>query len=100
MHCSFCQIASGAKEADRVVHREDGFVVFQPITEASNKLLIVPVRHAESLADLQMQDLAAWMDLARQMAEQVRAKSYRMQINVKNQHQNVRHLYMQFSYQR
>jgi len=99
MECTFCQIAKGHRVAE-IVHKTDRFVVFQPITKASEKLLIVPALHAESLADFPLQELGEWLSIAHHVADIVKARSYRMQINVNNQFQNVRHIYMQFSYQK
>lgn len=95
--CPFCQIASGNKPA-RIVHQSDRFIAFEPITKATGKLLIVPIQHYEKLADIRIAELGAWMQMAHDLADMVDATSYKVQINVGSAYQNVRHLYMQFSY--
>lgn len=99
MSCSFCEIVRGVRYA-RVVHRTPSFVVFEPITKAQEKLLIVPVTHYQALGEMPMTALAEWMTVAHELSAKLNTASCKLQINVGSQFQNVRHLYMQFSYLR
>lgn len=95
--CTFCQIVRGLRP-DVIVLRTANFFVFEPATRAPGKLLIAPVQHYQKLSDMGIAELGEWMTLAHQLQVKLRATSCKMQINVGAQHQNVRHLYMQFSY--
>ncbi len=97
--CTFCEIVDGTRSA-QIVYRTPRFVVFEPATRTADKVLIVPVAHAESLASMSIEDLGDWLGVAYHMSSVLRAHSYRMQINVGSTMQNVRHIYMQFSYHR
>ena len=96
MHCPFCQIVKGEKP-EEVLHRTDRFCVFAPMTRAPGKLLIVPIQHCESLADLSFADLGQWLQEARELATRLGIGKFKMQINVGNEFQ-VRHVYMQFHF--
>ena len=99
MDCTFCQIVNGTKPAD-VFLRTDTFLVFEPITRSVDKLLIVPLAHYQSLQDVPLPVLWAWLYNAHEHSERLDTASYKMQINVGLQQQNVRHLFMQFSFTR
>jgi diadenosine tetraphosphate (Ap4A) HIT family hydrolase len=99
MDCSFCEIVKGTRTA-RIIHRTPGFVVFEPMTKAEGKLLIVPATHYQALGDMPMTAMAEWLTVAHELQTKVGALSCKMQINVGSKFQNVRHLYMQFTYQK
>ena len=99
MKCAFCEIAQGARDA-RVLYRMSGFFVFEPSTHAKNKLLIAPVEHYQDLGEIPLPVLSEWLRVAHTLSSRLAVTSCKMQINVGVKHQNVRHLYMQFSYQK
>jgi len=99
MECSFCEIVKGTRPAC-IIHRTPGFVVFEPATRAECKLLIVPVAHYQALGDMPLTTMAEWLTVAHELSGRLRATSCKMQINVGSKFQNVRHLYMQFTYQK
>lgn len=73
-------------------------MVFEPVTRADRKLLVVPVQHYRALGEMPIPVLAEWLTVAHELHAQVGASSYKMQINVGARLQNIRHLYMQFAY--
>jgi len=95
--CAFCGIAGGMRGA-HIFYRTPSFVVFKPATGAAGKLLIAPVSHYQALNEMPIAVLAEWLTVAHEMQARVGAASCKMQINVGARLQNVRHLYMQFSY--
>jgi histidine triad (HIT) family protein len=56
MDCIFCRIINGEVKSD-ILHRDDQVVAFRDINpEAPVHLLVVPIRHIESLAELTEDD--------------------------------------------
>jgi len=97
MTCAFCEIVKGTRHA-QVLYRTPSFVAFEPVTRAEHKLLIVPTGHYQSLGEIPLSVLSEWLSVAHEIAGRLKASSCKMQINVGAKHQNVRHLYMQFTY--
>lgn len=72
MSCVFCEIAAGRAPAS-VVHRDERVLAFMdihPIT--AGHLLVVPLRHASGLPDLDEEDGAQAFRVARRLAVAVR----------------------------
>ncbi len=97
--CLFCQIAAGERPAT-IVQRGDGVLAFRDIhPQAPTHILIIPIKHIESVADLQPEDIglvsrliAAAQEIAR--AEGL-AQGYRLVINSGRQAgQSVFHLHV------
>jgi diadenosine tetraphosphate (Ap4A) HIT family hydrolase len=77
MTCVFCSIVAGDEEAS-FVHEGERAVAFLDIAPASEgHLLVVPRRHAPSLAELADEDAAAMLPLARRAAAALRRSSVR-----------------------
>lgn len=75
--CVFCRIIAGDLESS-VVHEDDRTVAFmdiQPLTPGH--LLVVPRRHATSLAELDPQDGAALFPVAHRAAAALRRSALR-----------------------
>ena len=76
-HCVFCEIALGRAEAS-IVYDDDQILAFmdlRPIT--TGHLLVVPRKHAESLADLDSDDGAQMFRVAQRLAAAIRASEVR-----------------------
>jgi len=76
-HCVFCEIAEGRAEAS-IVYDDDRVVAFmdlRPIT--TGHLLVVPRKHAESLADLNVDDGAQMFRVGQRMAAAIRESRVR-----------------------
>lgn len=97
MDCPFCEIAAGTRRAT-VSLRTDRFLVFESISRADTaKYLVVPKLHYAAMQDVPLDVLSEWLRTAQVFADSKSIQSYRVQINVGSQFQNVRHLHMQFS---
>lgn len=97
-NCPFCMIVSGRRPAE-VILRVDGFSVFRPIGRSLGKVLVVPNEHHETLDSMPEQLRDAWLRAAERVVTHLGAVSYRFQISVGSEHQQVRHLYAQLTYQ-
>jgi histidine triad (HIT) family protein len=76
-HCVFCEIALG-RAAASIVYDDDQILAFmdlRPIT--TGHLLVVPRKHAESLADLDSDDGAQMFRVAQRLAAAIRASEVR-----------------------
>jgi len=76
-HCIFCEIAAGRAPAS-IVARDDrvcAFLDIQPVNPGH--LLVVPVRHAASLADLNPEDGAHLFRVAQKLTAAVRHSAVR-----------------------
>ncbi len=75
--CLFCRLVAGDGEMS-LVHEDDRTVVFmdiQPVVRGH--VLVVPRRHATSLADLDREDGAAVFRAGQRVAAALRASSFR-----------------------
>ena len=97
--CLFCQLAAGEQPAT-IVYRDDDVLAFRDINpQAPTHILIIPLKHIESVAALSAEDTALMgrliviaQDLAR--SENL-AQSYRLVINTGRQAgQSVFHLHV------
>ncbi|MCX6640147.1 MAG: histidine triad nucleotide-binding protein [bacterium] len=100
MACLFCKIANGEIPAD-VVHRDADLVAFRDIRpQAPVHLLIIPVRHIETILELRQDDseLAGKMILlANRLAKQegVDVDGFRLVFNCKrNAGQEIFHIHL------
>lgn len=98
--CAFCRIVDGQAHAV-VLHRDDTVLAFRDIQPvAPIHILIIPIRHLESLQDLgdSEKDLLDHMTaVARRLADQegVAATGYRLVVNTgADAGQSVLHLHM------
>lgn len=96
--CVFCKIANGELGTD-FVYRDDECVVFKDLRpKAKTHLLIVPVKHIDSVAtmDESDEDLAGKLLIcAKKVADQLGLRGYNLQINVgKEGGQEIFHLHI------
>jgi len=98
--CIFCQIVAGTASA-RVVHRDEQIVAFRDIHEAApTHILIVPVKHVESLLEMRNEDeqlLGRLFGVAHKLAvdEQIAARGFRLVVNTgRDAGQSVPHLHL------
>ncbi len=100
MDCIFCKIIAGEIPAE-IVHRDSEVVAFRDINpQAPVHILIVPVRHIETLLDVTPADgelTARMIQVANQLAqdENLAEKGFRLVLNCKeNGGQEVFHLHL------
>jgi histidine triad (HIT) family protein len=75
--CIFCQIVAGNATAS-LVHEDDLVVAFMDIQPVNlGHVLIVPRRHAPSMADVTADEAAAMMQVARRATTALRASALR-----------------------
>lgn len=96
--CPFCMIVAGQRGAD-IVLRSGEFSIFRPIGRQSGKVLVVPNGHYESLESMPLSVRDGWLKAAEDAVVHLNAVSYRLQISVGSEHQQVRHIYAQLTYQ-
>lgn len=98
--CIFCKIAAGEIPADFVYRDDHVFVIRDIAPLAPVHLLVIPIRHVETLTSLTPDDnpmLAALLHAAQQSArlEGIAESGYRLIINQgRNAHQEVPHLHL------
>jgi len=98
--CIFCKIIAGDIPAD-IIYRDDNILAFRDISPlAPTHLLIIPVKHIESLTEMQEAEypvIEAMVKTAGILAEKegIAEKGYRLVINCGAQGgQQVPHLHM------
>ncbi len=98
--CIFCKIIAGDIPAD-IIYRDDNILAFRDISPlAPTHLLIIPVKHIESLTEMQDAEypvIGAMVKTAGILAEEegIAEKGYRLVINCGAQGgQQVPHLHM------
>jgi histidine triad (HIT) family protein len=75
--CVFCEIVAGRAPAS-VVYRDDLCIAFMDITPVnSGHLLVVPIKHATYLADLDLQAGGALFNVAQRLSSAVRKSGLR-----------------------
>jgi histidine triad (HIT) family protein len=75
--CVFCEIVAGRAPAS-VVYRDDECVAFMDITPVnSGHLLIVPIKHARCLADLDLETGGVLFKVAQRLSAAVRESGLR-----------------------
>ncbi len=75
--CVFCEIVAG-RAAASVVHRDDRVVAFMDIRPLTvGHMLVVPIRHAVGLTDLDEEDGAQAFRVGRRLAVALRATGVR-----------------------
>ncbi len=100
MDCIFCKIISGEIPAE-IIHRDDEIVAFRDINpEAPVHLLIVPVKHIETITDIDTEDqnlVGRMVFVAKQLCEQegISESGFRMVLNCREHGgQEVYHLHI------
>lgn len=100
MDCIFCQIVAGDIPAD-IVYRDDDVVAFRDINpKAPVHILIVPVKHIETVLDLNEETdplIAKMMRVATDLArrESIAKKGFRLVFNCREHGgQEVYHLHL------
>jgi histidine triad (HIT) family protein len=77
--CTFCKIVAGRAPAS-VVYRDDVCIAFMDITPVNpGHLLIVPLKHATYLADLDLQTGGALFKVAQRLSAAVRKSGLRVE---------------------
>lgn len=75
--CIFCRIVGGTIPAS-IIHRDDDIVAFMDIGPVNpGHLLVVPIAHTASLAELQLGDGAKMFTVAHRLAAAVRRSELR-----------------------
>lgn len=96
--CIFCQIAKGESKADVVIRTPDAVAIRDVNPQAPDHVLIIPVKHVESLNDwTDVELLGALTMLAKEVARKVMIDhgGYRVVLNVGNHGgQTVPHLHL------
>ncbi len=98
-HCLFCRIAAGEAPAT-VIYRDDHVLAFRDINpQAPTHILIVPIRHIESVTEIQAADFELLGRLITAAQSLVKteglAQGYRLVINTGRQAgQSVFHLHV------
>ena len=86
MSCIFCQIAAGAIPAT-ILHKDDKVVAFRDIhPQAPVHIVIIPVKHFNSLTELKGEDFATVahvFEIAKELAskEGIADRGYRIAVN-------------------
>ncbi|MBI1723240.1 MAG: histidine triad nucleotide-binding protein [Gemmatimonadetes bacterium] len=96
--CIFCKIAKGESKADVVIRTPDAVAIRDVNPQAPDHVLIIPVKHVDSLNDwTDVELLGALMMLAKEVARKVMIDhgGYRVVLNVGNHGgQTVPHLHL------
>jgi histidine triad (HIT) family protein len=98
-HCLFCQIATGERPAT-IVQRGDGVIAFRDANpQAPTHILIIPIKHIESVADLFEEDtelMGRLITTAKEVAQtEGLVQGFRLVINTGRQAgQSVFHLHV------
>lgn len=78
--CVFCEIIAGKRQQEGIVYRDERVVAFLTIGPRNpGHLLVVPVAHAETFADIPAADMNAMTDAARQLVAAVKRTDLKME---------------------
>ncbi|MEX0674000.1 MAG: HIT family protein [Gaiellaceae bacterium] len=77
MSCLFCELVAGREEASVVYDDDRVFALMDIRPVTPGHLMVVPKRHAASLAELEDEDSDALLRVARRAAAALRASSLR-----------------------
>jgi len=89
MDCIFCKIARG-EISSAIVHRDDELIAFRDVQpQAPTHVLVIPVRHVETILDLKSADsglIGRMVLLANELAEKegLAQNGYRLVFNCKS----------------